>query len=146
LSAKDLADARGIQEHSSDQDVKRFSMRIPQTGDTPMKVDAKTASEIIKPRMDKHDSTQAVDPIEIHRQIYLNHVCQFLHLEANPANLNKVTMALAHYGIEADNFQEYPKEVDGQVVHSKEEHDASIDPEPAEVQEEPVDARESETA
>lgn len=89
-----------------------------------MKVDPKTASEIIKPRIDKWDSTHAVDPIEVHREIYLNHVCKFLHLEPTPSNVHRVTAALAHYGIDTDNFQEYPKEVDGKVVQSKDEHDA----------------------
>lgn len=89
-----------------------------------MKVDPKTASEIIKSRIVNQPLALEQDPMEVHRMIYLNHVCQFLHLEPNPMNLNRVVSALEHYGIETNNFQEYPKEVDGRVVQTKEEHDA----------------------
>jgi hypothetical protein len=91
-----------------------------------MKVDPKTASEIIKPRLLDHDVLAAGEPIDVHRQIYLTQICHFLHLEASARNLERVALALVAYGIETDNFQEYPKAVDDRVVASKEEHDAVV--------------------
>lgn len=103
-----------------------------------MKVDPKIASDIIRGHLNQPETT-TVDPIEVHRQVYLTQVCQILNLEPNPHNLKRVTSALDHFCIETDNFQEWPKHVDGRVVHSQEERTTLPEPDEMVEDEAPVD-------